>query len=53
MVRIEVAGKKLTWCIVKCFKIFKNGVFSLESGEKPDNSASHQVLDYVISQKTW
>ena len=32
-----------------CFAIFKNVVHSLESGETPSNSASHQAPNYVQS----
>ena len=33
--------------VLKCFAIFKNVVYSLEPGETPSNSASHQAINYV------
>ena len=50
------SGNWLFVIISSCFAIFKNAVHSLEPGETPSNSASHQAPNYVqrpqISQNT-
>ena len=40
-------GKLKYVVILPCFAIFKNVVHSLESGETPSYSASHQAPNYV------
>ena len=39
-------GKLIFVIILPFFAIFKNAVYSLESGETPSNSASHQAPNY-------
>ena len=47
-VRFRCGCGKLTFCLYFIiFAIFKNVVHSLEPGETPSNSASHQALNYV------
>ena len=56
-VRFRCGCGKLIFCLhFIIFAIFKNVVHSLEPGETPSNSASHQAPNYVqcslISQNT-
>ena len=39
--------KYRTATVLKCFAIFQNIVYSLEPGETPSNSASHQAPNYA------
>ena len=40
-------GKLILCRYITIFAIFKNAVYSLEPGETPSNSASHQVPNYA------
>jgi len=40
-------NRNRTTAVLKCFAIFKNAVHSLEPGETPTNSASHQAQNHV------
>ena len=47
-VRLHCGTGKLIFVIISpCFAIFKNVVHSLELGETPSYSASHQVPNYA------
>ena len=47
-VRLRCGCSKLTFCLYFIiFAMFKNVVHSLEPGETPSNSASHQAPNYV------
>ena len=46
--RLRCGSGKLFFVVYSpCFAIFKNVVHSLEPGETPSNSASHQTPNYV------